>query len=194
MVQANENEQYIDEVRGHFLNKVTMLEFPVLSVVETVDNVGVRTMNIADAALVRIESRQQAIYDKAEIYTQAAVKAAWARDLPEIELVPLNRKYRGLPRSEWDRILDIPFSIMVPQRDLIGGYQYAYGFQGHVSNNFGISGVATVCDRSTYYSYCAVLVADSTTECHWEVIEPVEREFLVIGQGICKARKGQAVL
>ena len=189
------NEQFTTGLTAEYLNPDLFDEFPALTALRPPDwEPGSRETIFAEQAQKRVLARLQAIYDKAEIYPRATVRGAWERDLPKIPLGSNSGFYSGLPKSEWERILDIPFTVIMPQKDLHNCNQYAHGFRSHVVCNFGITGVALVLDNSSRHTYCSVLIVDSPTECHWEVVNPIDRWFSDIGRGDYRAEDGYAFL
>ena len=115
------------------------------------------------------------ILKSAVIFTEDQVKDAWSKsEFSHLQLISTNKKYRGLPRDEWDAILATQFTVANRyEPDLFDCDGFSCAFMGLIAWDFDVNGVVRILDSSAGHSYNAVLVAsDDGKSCSFIGIEP----------------------
>ena len=139
----------------------------------------------------------------AVVFTSDQVTDAWGEsELSHLQLISTNKKFRALPKTNWDAILALHQTIHQYEEDFFDCDSFAAVFVGFTVWNFDINGVARVLDNSAHHSYNAVLISDDGKTCYWKKVEPQADIFagepppgikITVPAGAYKAASGFAI-
>ena len=112
-------------------------------------------------------------------FTSDQVLQAWEKsELKHLQLIATNKRFRALPKAQWDAILELHQTIHPYETDWFDCDSYAAVFVGFTVWNFDINGVTRVFDNSAHHSYNGVLCCDDGKTCYWLKVEPQIDRFV----------------